>query len=73
MAEQEQNEITVIQTFLPEPLTEAEIDALIQTAIAQTGATSQKDMSKLMPILKPQLQGRADLAKVSQRIKTFLA
>ena len=72
LAAVERAEIEVIAEFLPTALSEAEIDSLIATAIADTGAASMKDMGKVMGILKPQLQGRADMAAVSQQIKAQL-
>lgn len=65
----ELQEIKVIEEFLPQPLTSDEIDGLIKDAIAQTGATSMQEMGKVMAILKPQVQGRADLGKISGLIK----
>jgi uncharacterized protein len=62
-------EIKVIEEFLPQPLTSDEIDGLIKEAIAQTGASSMQEMGKVMAILKPQVQGRADLGKISGLIK----
>ncbi|MBS3964932.1 MAG: GatB/YqeY domain-containing protein [Methylomonas sp.] len=69
LAEVEEAEIVVIQDFLPQALTEDEIDRMVAAAIAQTGATSVKDMGAVMAALKPQMQGRADMAVVSARIK----
>jgi uncharacterized protein YqeY len=69
LAEIEEAEILVIQDFLPQALSEAEIDQMVAKAIADTGATSIKDMGGVMAILKPQMQGRADMALVSARIK----
>ena len=69
LAEVEEAEILVIQDFLPQALTESEIDALVAKAIAETGAASIKDMGSVMALLKPQMQGRADMALVSARIK----
>jgi len=69
----EQAELEIIQEYLPEALSEAEIDALIEQSITTTGATSIKEMGKVMGILKPQLQGRADMGKVSQLIKARLS
>ena len=66
---QEQFELDLIQTYLPEQLTEAEIDALIDEAVQATGAASMKDMGKVMGTLKPKLAGRADMGTVSQKIK----
>jgi uncharacterized protein len=72
LADIEQAEIAVIQTYLPQPLTEAEIDALIQSAIAATGAVGISGMGKVMAVLKAPMQGRADLSKVSLRVKSLL-
>ena len=72
LADQEKYEMGVVQEFLPAQLTLAEIDALIAAAIAATGANSMQDMGKVMGQLKPQLQGRADLGKVSAQIKASL-
>ncbi len=69
----EQAEIEIIQEYLPEALSEAEINDLVEQSIAATGAATIKDMGKLMGILKPQLQGRADMGKVSQLIKSRLS
>ena len=65
-------EIDVIQEFLPTALTEQEINDLIQQAIASTGAESMRDMGKVMGILKPQIQGRADAGVVSGQVKKAL-
>jgi uncharacterized protein len=73
LAEVEEAEVIVIQDFLPQPLTEAEIDAMVTQAIAESGATSVKDMGGVMALLKPQMQGRADMALVSARIKAGFA
>lgn len=72
LAEQESYEISVLQEYMPAALDEAELDALITQAIADSGASSMKEMGKVMGILKPQVQGRADMAAVSQRIKSLL-
>jgi len=69
---QEASELEIIQSYLPEQLTEAEITALIDAAMEATGATSIKDMGKVMGQLKPKLQGRADIGAVSAMIKTRL-
>ena len=68
----EEQEMVVIQSFLPTPLSETEIAELIAAAIADTGASSIKDMGKIMAQLKPQLQGRADIGAVSGKIKDAL-
>lgn len=69
---QEQAEIGVIQSYLPAQLGEAELDALIGAAIQKSGTASVKDMGKVMGLLKPQVQGRADMSTVSARIKAKL-
>ena len=65
-------EIAVLQGYMPTPLTEAEIDALIREAISATGAASMKDMGKVMAAVKPKAQGRADMSALSARIKQKL-
>jgi uncharacterized protein YqeY len=72
LADKESSEIAVWQAYLPQQLTEAEIDALIAEAIAATGASSVKDMGKVMGVLKPKLQGRADMGRVGGKIKSKL-
>ena len=69
---QEASEIEVIQEFLPAGLSEAEIIAIIEAAIAETGAESMRDMGKVMGIVKPQVQGRADVGMVSGLVKQKL-
>jgi len=69
----EEAELLVIKEYLPEALSETEINALIEQSINSSGAASMKDMGKVMGMLKPQLQGRADMGKVSQLIKSRLA
>jgi uncharacterized protein len=66
-------EITVLQAYLPEQLSDAELDALIAEAIASTGAASIKDMGKVMGLVKAKAQGRADMAVVGTRIKQKLS
>ncbi len=72
LAEQEEYEISVLKDFLPEALSDAEIIQMIAKAIEDTGAASIKDMGKVMGILKPQMQGRADMGAVSGKIKAQL-
>ena len=72
LADQEDAEIIVIQTFLPEQLSADDIDALIDEALAGIEATGMAAMGQLMGKLKPQLQGRADMGEVSQRVKAKL-
>ncbi len=69
LAEQERLEVKVIQTYLPEPLSEAEIDRMVSEAITKVGATSVKEMGKVMAELKDKLQGRADMTQISAKIK----
>lgn len=73
LADQEAFEITVIQEFMPSQLDDAEIDAIIDDAVATTGASSMKDMGKVMGIIKPKLAGRADMGAVSGKIKAKLS
>jgi uncharacterized protein YqeY len=73
LVEQENFELELLKTYLPEQLSEAEIDAMIDATIQSTGAASVKDMGKVMGQLKPKLQGRADMGAVSARIKTRLS
>lgn len=68
----EQAEIEVIQEFLPSPLSETELEQLIDDAIVSSGAESMKDMGKVMAVLKPLVQGRADVGAVSQAVKKRL-
>ncbi len=72
LVEKEQAEIDIISDFLPQALTEEEIESIISAAISQTGAASMKDMGKVMGIVKPQIAGRADVGAVSQKIKSLL-
>lgn len=73
LAKQETFEITIIQEFLPQPLSEEEITTMVKQAIADTGASSMQEMGKVMGLLKPQMQGRADMSKVSGLIKLQLS
>ena len=73
LADQENFEIGVLQEYLPAALDEAELDDLIAKAIADSGASSMKEMGKVMGILRPQVQGRADMGAVSEKIKAQLA
>lgn len=72
LAEVEQSEIDVISEFLPEALSEEELALLVADAVAQSSAASMQDMGKVMGILKPQVQGRADMAQISQLVKSHL-
>lgn len=73
LVDKENAEVTVIQEFLPKALTANEINALIGDAIAASGASSMQDMGKVMAILKPQVQGRADVAEVSKLVKARIS
>ena len=72
LAETEEAEILVLQEFLPAQLSDDEIDALIDDAISQTGAAGMQDMGKVMGILKPQLQCRADMGAASGKVRAKL-
>jgi uncharacterized protein YqeY len=69
----ESAEIDWLSDYLPAQLSDAELDALVQEAIATTGASSMKDMGKVMGYVKPKAQGRADMGALSARIKAALA
>ena len=73
LADKESAEIVVLQEFLPQQLTADEIAALIEQAIAESGAAVMADMGKVMAVLKPKIQGRADVGAVSAQVKTRLA
>ena len=73
LADKEAAEISVLSDYLPEPLSETEIDALIDSALAETGAESLRDMGKVMGVIKSRAQGRADMGAVSARVKARLA
>ncbi len=72
LADVEKFEVTVLQTYLPQALTEDEVIVLLDKIIADTNASGIKDMSKVMAALKPQILGRADMGKVSGLIKSRL-
>ena len=73
LADKESAEIVVLQEFLPQQLTTDEIAALIEQAITESGAAVMADMGKVMAVLKPKIQGRADVGAVSAQVKTRLA
>jgi uncharacterized protein YqeY len=73
LADAEKFEISVLQIYLPQALSPAEIDAAVAKAVAQTGARGPQDMGKVMTALKPLLTGRADMGKVSTLVKAKLA
>ena len=72
LADKESAEITLLQGYMPSPLSAAEIDGLINEAVAATGAASIKDMGKVMGFIKAKAQGRADMAAVGAKIKAKL-
>lgn len=73
LAEIERAELTIIKAYLPAALSQQEIAQLVEQAITATSASSMKEMGKVMAMLKPQLQGRADMSQVSQLIKSHLS
>ena len=72
LAQTERSEIVELESFLPQPLTEEEIAVLIDEAMASTGASGMQEMGKVMGVLKPQVQGRADMGALSAQIKQRL-
>ena len=72
LAEKELAEIEVLKEFLPAARDSADIEALVKDAISQTGAEGMKDMGKVMGVVKPQVQGRADMGEVSKLVKSLL-
>lgn len=72
LAEREAAEIGWLTDYLPAPLSESELHDVIQAAIAETGASSMKDMGKVMALIKPKVQGRTDMGALSTRIKASL-
>ncbi|WP_347260800.1 GatB/YqeY domain-containing protein [Rudaea sp.] len=73
LADKEKAEVGVIQHYLPAQLSAAEVDAAIAAAIAEAGATSAKDMGKVMGLVKPKVAGRTDMGKLSELVKIKLA
>jgi uncharacterized protein YqeY len=69
----ESAELALLQAYLPAQLAPAEVEALIRAAITSTGASSMKDMGKVMAAVKPQVQGRTDMGALSARIKGLLS
>ena len=72
LAEVERAEMVIIEAYLPAKLSEAEVDALISDAIAETGASTARDMGKVVALVKTKAAGRADMGQVSARIKARL-
>ncbi len=73
LIEQEKAELEVIQVYLPEPLSDDELQVLVAEAMVETEASSMRDMGKVMSFIKPKAQGRADMGKVSAMIKSQLS
>jgi len=73
LADKEKAEMAVLMAYLPQQLSDAEIDTMIEGAILSSGAAGMQDMGKVMALLKPHMAGRADMAAVSARIKAKLA
>jgi hypothetical protein len=73
LSDVEKFEMSVLQTYMPQQMSEAEVAAAIAQAVTASGAASVQDMGKVMAILKPQLAGRADLGKVSGQVKAALS
>jgi uncharacterized protein len=73
LAQKEEEELGIIQEFLPTQLSSEEIDALIEEALAETGAASPKDMGKVMKLMSARTTGRADGREVSERVKARLS
>jgi uncharacterized protein len=73
LADRERSEISIIEAYMPEGLSDEEITALIEAAMAETGAESVRDMGKVMGLLKPKMQGRADMGKVGGLVKQKLS
>jgi uncharacterized protein YqeY len=72
LATREESEAQILSCYMPEPLDEADLDAIIKEAIAESGAESMRDMGKVMALVKARAQGRADMSAVSARVKASL-
>ena len=73
LAAQEQMELDLIREFMPEPLSDSELEEIVTAAVKESGAETMKDMGKVMGLIKPRVQGRADMGKVSARVKGLLS
>jgi uncharacterized protein YqeY len=73
LVEKERFELAVVQEYLPQPLSEEELAELVKAAVAEAGAGSMQDMGKVMGLLKPKVQGRADMGRVSALVKQELS
>ena len=72
LVDKEAAEVVVVQSFLPEALSDAELDALVSAAMSEAGASSAKDMGKVISLLKPRVAGRADMQALSAKVKARL-
>ncbi|MEO9273688.1 GatB/YqeY domain-containing protein [Marinomonas sp. 5E14-1] len=72
LAKVEQEEMEIISEFLPTPLTDDEVGEIVKAAITETGASSMQQMGAVMALVKPQVQGRADMAQISKQVKAQL-
>ena len=72
LADKEDAEIVILSAYLPEPLSTEEVDVLIANALTATNASGPKEMGKVLTALRPQLQGRADMAQVAEKVKALL-
>lgn len=72
LVEKESFELKVVQAYLPEALSPAEVDRIIQESIKSSGASGMKDMGSVMNLVRPKLQGRADMGEVSKKVKSLL-
>jgi hypothetical protein len=73
LVDTERFELAILQAYLPQGLSDSEVDALIDQALSDSGAVAPSDMGKVMALLKPQIAGRADMTQVSARVKARLA
>jgi hypothetical protein len=73
LVDTERFELAILQAYLPQGLSDSEVDALIDQALSDSGAVAPSDMGKVMALLKPQIAGRADMTQVSSRVKARLA
>jgi len=73
LVDKETRELSIVQSYLPSPLTDAEIGELLQQAIQETGAKSIQDMGKVMAMLKPRVLGRADMGRISGLVRAKLS
>jgi len=72
LADKEQQELEILENYLPQQLSDSEVKACIENAIAETGANSMKDMGKVMALIKPKLEGKTDMGAASKLVKDLL-